>query len=332
MVRQSKSGADLPIMIGAYANSCCCEPTPPEGQCCEFASSYLMSGMNGSLQAVWNSTPVSECPVCDGGVVTDEIDKYEISNTWSMPSSVTLTRYTDGGTPATCCYAATGNVEINWSFSADEQRWCCINPQILCSLENVFTGSALVPFCYTVICATIEGETRWLHSLTICDFYCDVIDLLDRPAFCALNANCEDLPIAPTPLRMIGARYSWHTTKKALDLLLPVDWTAIGVCGQLGYCGIEYPGQDTFNQNTSCMYEVVQAATHYGPFSPYFSADLDPCTRGTPTGINGFVLRSTFGDCSFEDGGLYGCADNLTNATPCCDAGMSSNWAYPNFS
>ena len=313
---------------------CCCDPIACPLQC-TFDTSYLMGGMSGTLQAVWEEKIAVDCPVCDGGIYSDLISAYGISVTWNQTTSVTLTRYaTPGGG---CCYAASGNVGINWSFSADEQIWCCIaSPPYACSLTNTFTGYESVPFCYTVTCAQSKGVSYWLHSLTICDFNCVTgIELMAAPApgTCGFEANCNDLPLSRVGLRMLGAKYSWYTTIKSLDLLFPVDWTPIGVCGPLGYCQIEYIGQDEFGNDENCMPRVAQSANSFGPFSPIVQADWGasppaPCSHfATP------VFRATFGTClgSQFNYGVYGCADNLTSATSCCDAGLSSAWSYPTF-
>jgi hypothetical protein len=179
----------------------------------------------------------------------------------------------------------------------------------------------------------VKGVNYWLHSLTICDFSCEVIELLTYPppGTCDFE-DCGDLPNQRVGLRMLGAKYSWYTTVKSLDLLFPVDWTPIGVCGPLGYCGIEYPGQDEFGNDANCMPRVAQDANSYGPFSPIFAADW---SGSPPVACSNQAqpFRATFGTCVGTQGGfgLYGCADNLTNATPCCDAGLSSSWSYPTF-
>lgn len=301
---------------------CCCDGT----ECplaCTFASSYAMGGMSGTLQAVWGEKTAIDCPACDGGVDADLINDYELTISWNQTSSVTLTRYATSG--GSCCYAASGNLAVNWSFRSAQDLWCCINnPPYMCSLENTYTGSDNVPFCYTVGCYLIQGVNYWLHSLTICDFSCQVIDQLTQE--CS-DPNCSELPIDRRGLRIMGARYSWYTTLKAPNLLLPIDWTAVGVCGPLGYCGIEYAGQDPENTNETCMNRVAQDALTFGPFSVIFGADWGASEPIACSNVSEPV-RKTFWNC---DQVTIGCADNLSNATPCCDYGMSSTWSYPVF-
>jgi len=302
---------------------CCCDPQVCPLMC-TFASSYAMGGMSGTLNAVWQERVSVDCPLCSAGTDADIVNDYELGVTWNQTGSVTLTRYATSG--GGCCYAASGNLAVNWSFRSAQDLTCCAgNPAYVCSLENTYTGSDNVPFCYTVVCAQVQSVNYWLHSLTVCDFSCQVIDQLDEA--CS-DPTCDALPIERVGLRLLGARYSWYSTMKAPNLLLSIDWTAIGVCGPLAYCGIEYAGQDPENTNETCMNRVAQDTLTFGPFSPIFVADWGSGPEPIDCSNTSEPFRKTFWNCNDV---IIGCADNLANVTPCCDYGMSSTWFYPVF-
>ncbi len=312
------------------AKVCCCDEDVCPGSC-GFASTYLMNNMSGTLQAVWRELKnANDCPTCDGGVITDLIDDFELSVSWNLALGVTLTRYaTPGGG---CCYAAIGNLNVTWSWLSEQDMWCCggyPNAPYVCELDNTYSGVQSVPFCYTVVCGK-QGVNKWKHSLTICDSSCDVVELLvqDVPYAGCSGVACDALPIARQGLRLQGTCYSWYSTYKALDLLTPADYTPLGVCGQLAKCSIEYSGQDPLGLDTSCMVTVVQNVFSYGPFAPIMMPDWGATPDAACTQFAEVPIRFTNGNC---DRVFVSCDDNWQYQTNCCDSGMSSTYVPPTF-
>jgi len=313
------------------AKVCCCDENPCSGTC-DFASSYLINNMSGTLQAVWRELRHPfDCPTCGNGCPTDLINDFELSVSWNLSAAVTLTRYTipSGG----CCYAVIGNLEVTWSWRSEQDIWCCagfgVGSPYLCELDNTYSGTTVVPFCYTVVCVSGNGN-KWRHSLTICDSSCANVELL-ATTFCSNDgcggASCNAMPVYDQGLRLQGSCYSWYSTYKALDLLTSEDYTPLGVCGQLSKCSIEYSGQDPLGLDTSCMPTVVQNVISYGPFAPIMVTDWQTpdaaCTQ-----VAEVPLRFTNGNC---DRAFVSCDDNWLFQSNCCDSGMSSTYVPPTF-
>ena len=316
------------------ARVCCCDENPCPGSC-NFASSYFMNNMSGTLQAVWRDLRnANDCPTCDGGVPTDLINDFELSVSWNLSAGVTLTRYAIPG--GGCCYGVIGNLEVTWSWRSEQDIWCCAgfggpNSPYLCELDNTYSGTTVVPFCYTGVCVSGNGN-KWRHSLTICDSSCANVELLVSPFLsnngCGGNA-CDAMPVYDQGLRLQGAYYVWHSTYKALDLLTPADYTPLGWCSPnyLEKCSIEYAGQDPLGLDDNCMPTVVQNVIAYGPFAPIMVPDWQTpdaaCTQ-----VAEVPIRSTSGNCNQV---FVSCDDNWQFQSNCCDSGMSSTYVPPTF-
>ena len=315
---------------------CCCDENPCPGSC-NFASSYLMNNMSGTLQAVWRDLRNAiDCPTCGNGVPTDLIDDFELSVSWNLSAGATLTRYAIPG--GGCCYAVIANLEVTWSWRSEQDIWCCAGygtgSPYLCELDNTYSGTTVVPFCYTVVCVSGNGS-KWKHSLTICDSSCDNVEVL-YTTFLSTNgcggSACNAMPVYDQGLRLQGACYSWLSTYKALDLLTPADYTPLGLPSfnspnSFLKCSIEYPGQDPFGTDWNCMQTVVENIIAYGPFSPIMVPDWQtpdaPCTQ-----VAEIPLRYTNGNCNRV---FVSRDENWQFQSNCCDSGMSSTYVPPTF-
>ena len=310
---------------------CCCDENPCPGSC-NFASSYFMNGMSGTLQAVWRELRNVNCyEICENGCPTDLIDHFELSVSWNLSAGATLTRYAIPG--GGCCYAVIANLEVTWSWLSEQDIWCCTAPY-LCELDNTYSGTTVVPFCYTVVCVSGNGNS-WKHSLTICDSSCANVELLTT-TFCSNNgcggSACNAMPVYDQGLRLQGACYSWYSTYKALDLLTPADYRPLGlpsVPGPNSYlkCSIEYAGQDPFGTDWNCMPTVVQNVIAYGPFSPIMVPDWQTPDAACSQ-VEEVPFRYTNGNCFRE---FVSRDENWSYQVPCCDSGMSSTFVPPTF-
>jgi hypothetical protein len=137
------------------------------------------------------------------------------------------------------------------------------------------------------------------------------------------------MPVYDYGLRLQGATYGWLSTYKALDLLTPADYTPLGVGYTIDKCSIEYPGQDPFGVDTSCMPTVRENVLAYGPFAPImvpgWQTPIAACAQ-----LGELPYRYTNGNCFLVIVNPNSW-DNWQFQSNCCDSGMSSTYVPPTF-
>lgn len=192
---------------------------------------------------------------------------FELSVSWTQPSAATLSRSTVSG--GACCYQANGYLELTWSFKITERHSCCVpSPDLICDNEDTVIGSMLVPFCLTVTCMlnAYGADDGWLHTLSICSFPMGNIETLSPTV-------CDELACSTTTVGAMcaGMSWSWKTPIKALNALVPSDYTALGYCIPGKSCSSVVEG-GTLGQDP-CMYAVTLNTQYNGPFSVAAIAD-----------------------------------------------------------
>ena len=296
---------------------CCCTPTPPTtcAETCNFATSYRLTNLTGSFSgnriargAIANPCQLSACHVDQeeaGWYGCNSM--FDLSVSWTQPARASLARSTVSG--GACCYQANGNLEITWSFTVTERHACCVpSPDIICDNQDTVSGSMLVPFCLTVTCMVnaYGANDGWLHTLSICSFPMGNIEVLNDDV-----CDTEICAAATVGAMCAGMSWSWKTPIKALNTLVPSDYTALGYCVPGKSCSSVREG-GTIGQDP-CMYNVTLNTQLNGPFSVAAIADYQ-----TPPAT--CSLNAAFPLC-WQTGTIAG---NVWRVNPWCDP--SGDW------
>ena len=280
---------------------CCCG-NPPEDPCepgCSCDSSYIISGIAGQSSAEWSTAKSDPC--------SDLCWDYD---TGGMEYTGTLDiSFTQGQTTAlakvagTCCYRAYGELNLTYTFTITQKITCCqLIPPRVCTWQETRTGTLSVDFCYTVNCLPniYNNGPGWIHSITICGFCIDNIQISDAPNAdeCADPDLCNSLPLGRFGLCVSGAAYSWATALKCFPDIQPnSEVNQISGCVFGSNCDGEIP--------FPCFNDAVVQALATKPFHPYLRAEFtalnpkpDPCgDYGT-----GFGFAAVGPQCPLVDG------------------------------
>ena len=276
-----------------YNRVCCCNPTQCVCTGCGFASSYRMGCTGYQLQWEITKPQISQLcprnPPCYGGGGEEFVDHQVNVSINVGPVGGALTRYTTG--PSLCCYRRTGNLIVSWSWSISSKWMYGIpDPNVCCGPQTASqSGSTTVPFCMTVTpCCVNDTLCQWIHTLHICDFQAgDEVEWV--PSVNSSMIDCNDA-LERNCFRLGGGIYQGRSEYKALNLLVPADYTPLGFCPQCpSNCvdGSEGPRCAGYN-------EVSLAQNLWGPYSLYTTT----CGSGTCLPILPEAVFPSFNGCN----------------------------------
>ena len=308
---------------------CCCgENADPCAPACDCESSYIISGLGGVFNYDASRTGPTPC--------TTLCDDYDTGN---LRSSVQLAiQFTQGQTGAlsrvagTCCYKAFGELTATYQYGLTQQWFCCgQNPSPVCVHTENKTGTVTLDFCYTVVCLPniYRNGPGWLHSLTICGFCIDNIQVVTQPPTpqeCTDGLSCDELPLARYGLCVGGGGYRWATALKCLDAIQrPGDVEYIDFCGPYYDCNVSGGG-------TPCFEPYLIQQRLMGPFSPYLVAEF---TAGNPepepcgnTGVGDGPMGTVLTNCTTHKNICTGGYDYQDD---CCRAELTYGFSLPYF-
>ena len=204
---------------------CCCGAPPSCDDCtgCGFASSYIATGINGVM--TWNKSQLGT--VCLSLCLDyEESNKtsFDVSLTISQPSAWTMTRQ---GTTS-CCYRGSGALNISYTIRIIRYARCCAQePPVTLVQDETYSGTQAVDACLTVvpICDFATGVCKWEHTLRICNFPIQNIQLMDEIDVddCIAGLAVGDEPLSRHGLWITGACQQWWSTYEALSTIGSTD-------------------------------------------------------------------------------------------------------------
>jgi len=311
--------------VNLHMLCCCGDNANPCAPACECASSYIISGITGSLNWEVNPARTAPCTNCDD---------YDSAGS-SRSQFLTIT-FTQGPTTAlakvagTCCYKATGILYATYNWSATDRLTCCpFEPQQVCYHNETKTGTKQIPFCYTVVCQpnVYDNGVGWVHSLTMCGFCVGNIQTISGESDndCLDPDLCNNLPLARLGLCFGGGSYTWHTALKCLDTIQrPADVRYVSWCSNNYDCQVG-------GENVACYQPQRDQSISMGPFSPYlvneFTAgnpEPDPCGDVTITASQQTIAIN----CTVHKDI---CSGGYDYTTDCCRAEFTYGFSLPYF-
>ena len=316
----------------SFHRVCCCGPNPanPCGDSCDWATSYTLSGFSGSHSwtRIRRADPCEGCSDYDGHNLAES---YGFTATFTQAAPVTLTRTTYGtGESATCCYQATGVMNVAWTLSANYKYYNCPINNGICEYNDLRTGTEQTDFCIVAQCRQnpLTGRYGWLWTLTVCSFWVSALNSIDVSNL-PENYDCGDEPPLGNDHQIVagGAMWSWWTELVAPNTIGVFDAINLGCCVPAeARCGSIFPGTDPEGLESGCMVTMQQMVLEYGPCSladvAVGTLPIDPCEV--------YVVNwpGTFYDCQ-DVGPLPGaCSGQIDYADACCEVNLSHAWTW----
>lgn len=263
--------------------TCCCSQPTCTGTC-EFASSYQVTGLAGSIDYEWYYKPNytlcadSPCPLdCD------------IKRAWSFTASfvqlapMTLSRVSSVDIPGACCYQATGTMRVTWTLARRESIKYCVTNSPTCTIDDTWSGVTDVTCCYQVSCGTHAWNSGkgWVHQFNMCSFEVHDVEIMVQDCTGISEIDC---PVSRDKIIAGGLSTSWTSKFGALTSLDP-DITWNGWCDvQTSNCNYTKPGTDPSGDGVGCMPTMFTQSTTYGPMSLYTANVDDIFTECTTPG------------------------------------------------
>lgn len=301
---------------------CCCGAPPSCDDCtgCDFGTSYTVSNINGSVS--WEKFDVGT--VCQTICLDyEESNKTEISValTFTQGAWTALTRTaTEGGG---CCYVAGGVLNVSYSINIIRTARCCAQvPPVTLVKDDTYSGTHATDACLSVIaiCDPESGQCVWEHTLRVCGFPIQNIELMDEIDVddCLAGLAIDEEPLSRYGLRVSGACYTWRSPYLAPNLITVSQMQPLGfICAEAGCSDC-----DATNGNTTLA---------AGPFSLVLGAEWidEPDNCEDYLSMGGFI------------GSWLDCAEaTIKGAQPwfsgefyfdCCYVNVNGGFAPPNY-
>jgi hypothetical protein len=257
--------------MSGHWRGCCCSSTVDCPGTCDFASSYMITGLAGGVdwERSWKFPLCGQC---------GDYDTCDLKSQWSFTASfyqlspATLTRVTSNIDGVHCCYQATGTMVINYTLSRAERIKTCVPPTTdICEISDTWSGTTETTFCYQVSCdmAAWNGGQGWVHTLTMCSYEVRDIDVMVKD--CGSVIGAEDCPTARVKIVAGGLTTSWVSKFGALTALDPdIAWQ--GWCNyKTADCNYVKPGNDfPGGDGVGCMPKMQEQSKLYGPMALYY--------------------------------------------------------------
>jgi hypothetical protein len=205
---------------------CCCTETPCSGTCA-FASSYSVSGIEGSYSFSRQQGPQGCGNVCF-------TRSFSLNLTWSQVGALVVSKVTSTGGVAPCCYHGEGTLVVSGTLTITE-----IYEDGICADQTetyTYTFERDVPCAVTVSCGgqhacgfSTADPPGWTHTLHICDF-------LVTCSHEGFEGDCDTCyePYGPFALRCVGGTVSYLSAIVAPDAIAAsgcLGWYARQQCG-----------------------------------------------------------------------------------------------------
>lgn len=319
-------------MINRAAQLCCCGVQYTCEDTCDFASSYVLSGVNGEMtyeRRVPNVLTKYECPCPppeDGPTVTLE---YKVECNWAQVGTAVLTRC---GSVTDCGYEARGVVDIEWRIELVEVCTCC-QTGVRTTTTTVYEGTEPdVPFCLVMRCipapvpelcdAGFGGQAYWLISLQICDFAAVESHEFAKPNKLP-NCSCSTEPFG---IAIGGARYTRLARLRDPSLITNLEWDVDADTSTAARC--VSPPVDSYDLDSpACITCVDIRDENYGPFALRRIEEFTSQDKPEPCGCIGPAepFASAF-DAFQRAGPAQPCSSTVDpNAGP-CTCPISDSW------